>query len=380
MREAGTGRLWRGLSRHRPKLVLALRMTASSLAAFALAIALGLPQGFWAVITALVVTESSVGNSLKAAFDRFAGSVFGALYGSAIALAIPYVGGLSRAAALAIAVAPLSVVAAFSAGFRVAPITAIILLFSVTSPDLGPLDFAVSRVLEVGLGCAVGLVVSLLVVPDRASRLVRDAAAQVAQLLAEQLEALALPGEQARRDLGCLAVKARLGLNKLEVLVGEAARERRSRLTDVPDPDPLFRSLVRLRHDLVMLRRFVRGPWHDAVRDHLAQPWSRAARTGAALLGTLGQALDGQHAPVRFGAMDEAIGAYRAAVDEVRRRGLTYPLPTDTVGRLFGIGFALEQFRQDLDDLAERTRELSTRRERRAWDVAGGRRQNRMPV
>ena len=41
------------LSRNRSKLVQALRMTASSLATFALAEALGLPQEFWAVITAL---------------------------------------------------------------------------------------------------------------------------------------------------------------------------------------------------------------------------------------------------------------------------------------------------------------------------------------
>ena len=75
-------------------------MTTSSLAAFALAQALALPQGFWAVITALIVTQSNVGGSLKVALDRFIGSVFGAMYGSAVAFAIPHEHGLSRAAAL----------------------------------------------------------------------------------------------------------------------------------------------------------------------------------------------------------------------------------------------------------------------------------------
>ncbi len=56
-------------------------MTVASLATFVLAEALGLPQGYWAVITALIVTQSSVGGSLKAAFDRFLGSVIGACYG-----------------------------------------------------------------------------------------------------------------------------------------------------------------------------------------------------------------------------------------------------------------------------------------------------------
>jgi hypothetical protein len=31
----------------------------------------------------------------------------------------------------------------------------------------------------------------------------------------------------------------------------------------------------------------------------------------------------------------------------------------DEVGRLFGIGFALDQLRRDLDDLAERAEELA---------------------
>src|SRR3954471_8813187 len=154
---------WRPPFRHGPKAVQALRMTTSSLAAFALAQALALPQGFWAVITALIVTQSNVGGSLKAALDRFIGSVFGAVYGSAVAFAIPHEHGLSRAAALIVAVAPLSFLAARSAGFRVAPITAIIVLLSATGSPLGPFCFAVDRVLEVGLGCAVGLLVSVLI-------------------------------------------------------------------------------------------------------------------------------------------------------------------------------------------------------------------------
>ena len=87
---------WRGLSRHRPAAIQALRMTTSSLAAFALATALGLPQSFWAVITALIVTQANVGGSLKAAFDRFAGSVCGAIYGGAVAFAVPHDHGLAR--------------------------------------------------------------------------------------------------------------------------------------------------------------------------------------------------------------------------------------------------------------------------------------------
>lgn len=367
MRGGAMGAARRGISRHRPKLVQALRMTTSALAAFALAAALGLPQGFWAVITALIVTQGSVGGSLKAALDRFVGSVFGAVYGGAVAFAIPHGSGLGRTAALAVAVAPLSVVAASSAGFRVAPITAIIVLLSTTGAALGPLGFAAARILEIGLGCAVAILVSVLVAPARASQAVLETAAQVAQLLAEQLDALAAPlgGEQGQADLSALAVRTRRGLSKLETLAGEAARERRSRLAaDVPDPELLFRALLRLRHDLVMLRRAVREPGGDeALREHLARPWARAAAAGAAALREVGQGLRGGPTPAGSGALAEAVGAYRAAIDDVRRRNLTRSLPTDVAGRMFGTAFALEQFQRDLDDLAERARERSARRE-----------------
>src|SRR5436309_11073437 len=49
------------------------------------------------------------------------------------------------------------------------------------------------------------------------------------------------------------AIRA-VGMTRLETLVGEAARERRSHLAaDSPDPEPVFRTVLRLRHDLVML-------------------------------------------------------------------------------------------------------------------------------
>src|SRR4051794_28465066 len=300
---------WRLPFRHGPKAVQALRMTTSSLAAFALAQALALPQGFWAVITALIVTQSNVGGSLKAALDRFIGSVFGAVYGSAVAFAIPHEHGLSRATALVVAVAPLSFMAALSAGFRVAPITAIIVLLSATGSTLGPFGFAVDRVLEVGLGCAVGLLVSVLIVPARASRLVLETAAQVMRLLAEQLEALALVGDQTQVDLGALAVKTRQSLSKLETLVGEAARERRSRLADAPDHEPMLRTLMRLRHDVVMLRRALREPG-EALCEHVAPPWFRAVQAGAAVLRELGRALSGGQVPGRSGRMAAAVGEY----------------------------------------------------------------------
>jgi uncharacterized membrane protein YccC len=348
----------RFLTKHHLKMVHAVRMTTASLTAFVLAYALGLSEGLWAVITAIVVTQSNVGSSLKMAFDQVVGSLLGAVYATAIVLVLSPDDPLSIAGALVIALAPLTILAAFSAGFRIAPITGAILLLGSVGAE-GPLGFAVRRIVEVGLGCGVGLLVSVLIVPAQASRLVLETVADIANLMARELEALASSGRTSQAEVRSLAVRIREGLDRLKILVKEAARESRSGLSDTPDPEPLLRTMRRLRHDLGMLRRAVRELGRDGLHEHAAQPWLWAVETGAATLRGIGRSLSGQQALKDTSGLTKAVRAYRVALDEMRRAGLTEPLSTTALGRLFRIGLALDQFRRDLDDLIERSRENS---------------------
>ncbi|TGD96595.1 FUSC family protein [Methylobacterium nonmethylotrophicum] len=353
-------RVPRLIARHRSRLTQALRMTAASLATFVLAESLDLPQAYWAVITALIVTQSSVGGSLKAALDRFLGSVLGACYGGAVAFAIPHHGGAATLAALFVAVAPLTLAAAVSAGFRIAPITAIIVLLSTTGSTLGPLAFALDRIFEIGLGCVVGLAVSLLVAPARAARAVTAQGASLARLLADQLDALARLDAVETPEAKALPPAVRRGLSRLETLAGEAARERRSRLSAAPDPDPLLRTLMRLRHDLVLLRRAIAEADEDVLRVHLAEAWGTAARAAASRLRATADALESGRRPAGDdAALAAAIAGYRDAIDGMRQRQVTRTLSTDGVGRIFWLAFSLEQLRRNLDDLAERAADFA---------------------
>ena len=172
----------------------------------------------------------------------------------------------------------------------------------------------------------------------------------------------ALPSAgRAEADSGVLVTKTCQTLNRLETLVSEAARERRSHLAaDAPDPEPLLRTLLRLRHELVMLLRAVWEPGGgEMVRKQLAGPWAFAVEAGAAALKDVGQAFSGRRTPAGSGALAESVVVYTASIDEMRRRDLTRALPSDTVDRISGTGFALDQFRRDLNDLIERARERS---------------------
>src|SRR5690242_15419301 len=105
MTRAGLGPSW--LGRHHTRLWDTLRMTAAAAVTFVLGVTLGLSQSFWAVIAAVVATQSSLGGTLKASFEQFIGSVFGAVWGGAITIAIPHQTPCILCLTLVVAVAPL---------------------------------------------------------------------------------------------------------------------------------------------------------------------------------------------------------------------------------------------------------------------------------
>ena len=70
--------------RNKARLGLFFRVAASAAVSFELARWLGLQVPAWAVITAIIVTQLSVGRSLQASLDYLAGTIGGAIYGAAV--------------------------------------------------------------------------------------------------------------------------------------------------------------------------------------------------------------------------------------------------------------------------------------------------------
>src|SRR5258706_7703072 len=150
------------------QLALALRVTVAAAAAYALATALHLMLPLWAVLTSLIVTQMSVGRSLKATRDYMLGTVGGAIYGGAIAVLIPHSGEAALLALLVLAVAPLAFIAALNPSFNAATVTAGIVLLVPAMSHAHPLASVIDRVMEVGVGAITGLLVSFLGLPSRA--------------------------------------------------------------------------------------------------------------------------------------------------------------------------------------------------------------------
>src|SRR3979409_1542162 len=172
------------------QLALALRVTVAAAGAYAIATAIHLRLPLWAVLTSLIVTQMSVGRSLKATRDYILGTVGGAIYGGAIAVLIPHSGEIELLGMLVLAVAPLAFIAAINPSLNAATVTAVIVLLVPTMSQVDPLDSAIDRVMEVTVGALTGLLVSFFLLPSRAHSQIRISAARALDLIAAALSEL----------------------------------------------------------------------------------------------------------------------------------------------------------------------------------------------
>ena len=346
---------WLGdqLGHSRVQLGLSFRATVAAVVSLALAQFLNLPLPLWAVLTAVIVTQISVGRSLKATIDYLVGTVGGALYGGVIAVLIPHSNEIALLAVLALAVAPLALIAAMKPSLTVAPITAIIVLLVPAITHASPVASAFDRVLEVALGGFTGFFVSFLLFPSSAHPLVVEAAARTLAQLANALSEL-LAGLTQGLDVDALhRIQDGIGraLVQLNVVGAEAERERSARLAVGPDTGPLLRTLLRLRHDLVMIGRAAIIPLPDAFGTRLEPPLAQIGVAFANYMRASSAALLARRKPPSLDAVEAALEAYAAQIGALRREGLTRSLPGDAAERFFAIGFALEQMHQNFRDL-----------------------------
>jgi uncharacterized membrane protein YccC len=341
------------LRTHRVQLRFCLRMTAAALLAFALAQIWNIPlHGLWAVLTAVVVTQMSLGGSLHATAEYVLGTIGGAVYAASVAVLIPHTTMLALAGVLALTIAPLAYAAAISPRFRSAPFTGAIVLLISGQFGEGPVESALYRLLEVAIGGGVAVAVSLLVLPERAHGLGLDAAARILDSLARLLPKL-LAGFTDGLDVAettRMQQEAGRALAAFQAIAAEAKSERTVNLVAEPDPAPLARTLLRLRHDVVIIGRAA-APLPEEFAKRLGPLLARLAECTSKYLQESASALVSRGAPPPLEPMDDALTAYNAEIAALRNEGLTRTLTIAQAEQLFTLGFALEQMHQNLADL-----------------------------
>lgn len=354
-------------TRYRMQLGLCLRVTVAALSALGLGWLLSRPMILWAVLTAVILTQMSVGKSVKATIDYVLGTLGGAVYAGFIAAFVPHLSDSALAAVLAIALAPLALLAATSARFTAAPSSAAIVVLAPTLTHASSLASATDRIIEVALGGSVALAVSVLIFPTRARKLVKERAADMLDLVANILTDLFQGFTEKSDEETILSLLRNVGssFTQMDAIGAEAKHERMSFIIGESDFDPLRHCLLRLRHDLIMIGRAAIEPLPeplqarlgpqlrqitDAVEDHLRK-CAMALRTGGSLrdVGTLKEAFEG----------------FSDEITLVRQQGLLKQLSVDALEYVFALSFALEQWRQDLQEIARLVSELADQQERK---------------
>jgi uncharacterized membrane protein YccC len=156
---AGDGVEWRGW----PVLVHSARTAIAAVASVLAARLFRLPETYWAAVTTLVITQSSLGAALTVSWQRFAGTALGAVVGAIVA---SYFG--PRVLVFGISVFALGLLCAVTrsdrSAYRMAGVTpAIVLLVPRTGPAW---QAAFHRFAEVSIGIGVALILTV-VWPER---------------------------------------------------------------------------------------------------------------------------------------------------------------------------------------------------------------------
>ena len=338
-------------------------MTVSAVAAFLLSQLLAVPlHGVWVVITAVIVTQVSVGGSIGASLEYVLGTLAGALYATLVALLIPHTTLLATAGVLALSIAPLACAAALSTRFRVAPLTAVIVLLLAGQFGRDPVTAAAIRLSEVVLGGAVGVLVSLALFPERACRRTREAAVLLLQQLAHALPRL-LSGFSAQSDPADMQrMQDALGnsVASFDALVTDARHEQRVNFGLRPNVGALSMTLLKLREDWVIIGSAATRPFAESLLSGLSPCLSTLGSVVEEYLLATAGALSTGGSPPSVAHVDAPVNGYSSAVTAIRAAGLTKALSANELEQLFTLGFALDQMRSNLIDLERCVREWKT--------------------
>jgi uncharacterized membrane protein YccC len=343
---------WRGLtdevrgvimanatSKYSAELRLVIRALTAAARSLVIADALAFPQSYWAVFTALIIVQGSVGGTLAAGLDRFIGTLAGAVLGAAVAVTGEF-WRVPQVLLLMLAVAPVALLAAIRPSFRIAPVTAAILLLT-TPSNASPIISAMDRVIEIALGTVIGIVVSIFVLPSRARRICFERSAEMLKLLAQVLVLHLQPPDSAKlEDIERFNQRVRVELAKIEATAEEARREHLIRVAEGPVPERLVRTLRRLRSDVAFVGRATAGNDFDweGLGLVMAEVASAFRRVFEALSNTL---LHDTHAP-DLTELDQAIAKLQTATDKDAdnprspHRAIALPFVVDTLRRDLG--------------------------------------------
>jgi len=144
-----------------------LKTALATILALAAARAMGLHFGYWAALSAVIVMQVSVADSVQMGWYRVTGTAIGAAMGVAAITAFPDTA-LMNSLALFLAVGLCAFMTRYNSRYRMAAITATIVIMA-SAGQADRVLFGLERVVEIAIGVACAFAVSVLLWPLRAT-------------------------------------------------------------------------------------------------------------------------------------------------------------------------------------------------------------------
>ena len=226
----------------------ALRMLVAALGAYICTSMIHLPGPYSAVITTLIVARPHSGGVLRASFERLVATLLGASL--ACVATFGRLLHMPELLLIAVALAPLALVAAHNTAYRTAMIAAIIVL-SAPATSGAALYVAGARMLGVSLGAVIGALVSITILPSRREVVVAAATARLLEQYPGLLQNALHPNPGDERSRDKFEFRIRQSLRELGMLI----RDRTDALPTKGPSAAVVKFAVQMHADITFLKR-----------------------------------------------------------------------------------------------------------------------------
>lgn len=159
-------KIWDHLSKHqaRDAVRLGLQSAVAAAVVYGLMQSMSIPEKFVGVLSAVLVIETSIGESIGNSTDRFLATIVGCLIGISCLYLMP--SGYGVIGGLAISMFVMNGISAFKPTWRYGVVAAVALSIN---PAENPMTVAWDRSIAIGLGVVIGTLAAIVVWPDKSS-------------------------------------------------------------------------------------------------------------------------------------------------------------------------------------------------------------------
>jgi uncharacterized membrane protein YccC len=311
-----------------------------------------MPQGYWAVFTALVVSQVTLGASWKPALYRTIGSTAGAL--AAMLLMMVVGTGTFRVGVVLFLLASLfGVLTVQHPSFSAAGFTAAIVLV-LGRIEGSPFHIGWLRVLYTLLGSFVAFAVGALIWPIHAREILRHKIADIldgAGALYRAVTAAALQGVDNRQQV----LELDRELHDLRRGISQQMNEARSELAFSRFNQDAFQQFVaaadQLRRRLTSMAEDSSLYMHAQIEPALVPSLPSVVERTAQAIAAVAEAVRTQGTPLNAAEVENAIRDLNADLAKLRARRMTAPFALDRMLPFWALIFNLRELAQDLKHL-----------------------------